>query len=405
LVAVTGTNGKTSCTHWLAQGWGVDDDVAAVIGTLGSGRLSELQTFGLTTPDVVSLHRMLAGFRKQGVRSVAIEASSIGLHQGRLDGARIAAAVFTNLSHDHLDYHGSLQAYGQAKALLFARPDLRAAVVNLDDPASGQMLRALESGPSAAAQRVGYSIGEEAAVKPARLDARLFLSSLEARTDGMELALAGDFGKARVRLPLIGRFNASNAIAVAATWLALGMPLSQVVRRLESLSAVRGRLQRVSTGVQADREPLVLVDYAHTPDALTQVLGALRGQTQARAGRLWCVFGAGGDRDRAKRPLMAQAVAAHADRIVVTSDNPRSEQPEAIISQILAGLPRPADAVEPDRARAIAWAIDQADPADVILLAGKGHETWQEMANARLPFDDAAQALQALQHRREVAHD
>ena len=392
LVAVTGTNGKTSTTHWIAQGLQSQGRSAAVIGTLGSGPLDALDPFGLTTPDALRLQRMLAGFVGQGVSVVAAEASSIGLHQGRFDGARIAVAVFTNLTHDHLDYHRTMADYAAAKAMLFARGGLTAAVVNVDDDAARQMLAAVR-GPGV--QTIGYGLVPfEPRPGIAR---RLFAERITPRPDGADLTLAGDFGEAQIALAVLGRFNVANALAAAATWLALGLSFEQVVASLKVLRPVRGRMQIVEA--PAGRHPLVVVDYAHTPDALSNVLQTLRPVAEVRGGQLWCVFGAGGDRDPAKRPVMGRIAQQLADRVMVTSDNPRGEAPLAIIGDIRAGLDREPQGVEPDRGRAIARAIGEAAAADVVVIAGKGHEDYQEIEGRRLPFSDVRETQRAFARR------
>ena len=391
LVAVTGTNGKTSTTHWIAQGLQSQGRQAAVIGTLGSGMLDALDPFGLTTPDALRLQRMLAGFVAQGVSMVAAEASSIGLHQGRFDGARIPVAVFTNLTHDHLDYHRTMVDYAAAKAMLFARSDLLAAVVNVDDDAAGRMLAALRE---PGVETIGYGL---APFEPRPgIARRLFAERIVPRADGVNLKLAGDFGEAQLALAVLGRFNVANALAAAATWLALGLSFEQTVASLQALRPVRGRMQIVEA---AGRHPLVVVDYAHTPDALSNVLQTLRPVAEVRGGQLWCVFGAGGDRDPAKRPVMGRIAQTLADRVVVTSDNPRSEAPLAIIGDIRAGFDREPQAIEPDRARAIAQAIGEAAAADVVVIAGKGHEDYQEIDGRRLPFSDVQEAQRAFARR------
>jgi len=399
VIAVTGTNGKTSCTQWIAQGLSAMGTPGAVIGTLGAGVPGGLSDFGLTTPDALALQALFAGFEQQGFEAVAIEASSIGLHQHRIDGTRIAVAVHTNLTRDHLDYHGTMQAYAQAKARLFAWPGLRCAVVNLDDPWSATMLQAKAPGVAS----IGYRIADDQAPAngPLRVDRELVAVSVRYGSQGMLIELDGDWGPAQIESQLIGRFNVSNLLAVACTWLALGHTLDQVAHTLQRLLPVPGRLQPVAApeGVPA---PLVVVDYAHTPDALANALAALRPIATARNGRLWCVFGAGGDRDPGKRELMGQVAARDADQIVLTSDNPRSESPERILDAIALGLGKTAALRLSDRAQAIDHALGDAQDEDVVLIAGKGHEAYQEIAGVRHAFDDRICAQQALVKR---AHD
>jgi UDP-N-acetylmuramoyl-L-alanyl-D-glutamate--2,6-diaminopimelate ligase len=400
VVAITGTNGKTSCSQWVAQGLDAPGRRAAVVGTIGAGFADALVDTGLTTPDALSLQALFARFAAGGAAAVAIEASSIGLAQHRLDGTRIAVAVFTNLTRDHLDHHGTMADYAAAKARLFGWPGLRAAVVNLDDPAHATMLAAVAPG----GRRFGSAVEPPAAAggSPAcamtsgAVDRCLLATSVETGAAGMRVALDGDFGRASLATPLLGRFNVSNLLAVAGAWLALGMPFDAVVARLGALRPVPGRLQAVAGPAGT---PLAVVDYAHTPDALAGAIEALRPVARSRGGRLWCVFGAGGDRDAGKRALMAAVAERLADRIAITSDNPRSEPPEAILDAIEAGLAAPPALREADRALAIAGVIARAAPADVVLIAGKGHEPYQEIAGVRHPFADAEHAARALERR------
>ena len=338
----------------------------------------------MTTPDPVLLQRRFRDFVDAGVRSCAIEASSIGIAEHRLDGTRIRVAVFTNFTQDHLDYHGSMQAYWQAKAALFGWPGLQAAVINLDDP-RGAELAAL------AADR-GLDVWTYSLHQSARLAATDLTYGVQGL--GWQVHEAGE--AAALRTSLVGDYNASNLMGVLAALRALGVPLADAVAACRHLPPVPGRMQRID----AAGAPLTVVDYAHTPDALAKALAALRPLADARGGRLWCVFGCGGNRDAAKRPLMAAAAQAAADRLIVTSDNPRDESPQAIIDQVISGLTgRPAALVEPDRARAIERAIHEAATQDLVLVAGKGHETYQEIAGQRLPFSDVDQVQQALAAR------
>lgn len=405
VVAVTGTNGKTSCSQWIAQGLQASGRRAALVGTIGAGVLDDdgrcaLDDTGLTTPDALALQTLFARFAHAGVDAVAIEASSIGLHQHRLDGTRMAVAVFTNLTRDHLDYHGTMQAYGEAKAMLFGWPGLRAAVVNLDDAAHAAMLAGVAPG----VQRIGYRITAPVAgadsptihLAVGEVDRVLVASEVAPSAAGTRICIDGDWGRAMLDTPLLGRFNVANLLAVAGAWLALGLRFDDVLARLAALRPVPGRLQAVGAG---DGMPLAVVDYAHTPDALDNALAALRPVAAARGGALWCVFGAGGDRDPGKRPLMAAAAERGAERVVLTSDNPRGESPEAILDAVQAGLSGPCALREADRARAIAETLARAAPADVVLIAGKGHEPYQEIAGVRHPFLDAEHAERALARR------
>ncbi len=533
VVAVTGTNGKTSTTHWIAQG--VNDRLAragdartedakngsadtssqrpaefaglvialdgdadtamqpgrgrgVVIGTNGVGTPGALEYIGLTTPDPLTLQTLFQRFRadtEAPVGVVAMEASSIGLVQGRMQGTCIHTAVFTNLTRDHLDYHGSMQAYGAAKVGLFSWPTLQAAVVNLGDPLATEIIEVLHRHP-AAPRIIGYWVNNahgapqagqaDAAFQAMDDDARARLRrfyELAMRCDEvLELALDRDSGQhvlmmfpgsvvktllqlpeagadpvalasgesvvsarqqrlqamfrnvATLRLNVLGRFNMENALAAAGAWRSLGWNFPAIVEGLHQLHPVPGRMEIVglpaahvsgadeaapAATISSTACPLVVVDYAHTPDALTNVLTALRDIASQRGGQLCCVFGAGGNRDRGKRPEMARAVEAVADRVVVTSDNPRDEDPAQIIADVCQGLSQPAWRTEADRRAAIDTAIAQAAPADVVLIAGKGRETTQEIAGVFHPFSDPEIAAQALVSHwvvdtREVPH-
>ncbi|MDM0076128.1 UDP-N-acetylmuramoyl-L-alanyl-D-glutamate--2,6-diaminopimelate ligase [Variovorax sp. J2P1-59] len=394
VLAVTGTNGKTSTAWWLAQALSSAaahsvDTPCAVVGTLGVGVPPELTYTGLTTPDPVLLQRELRGFADRRFRACAIEASSIGIVERRLDGTRIAVAVFTNFTQDHLDYHGSMDAYWQAKAELFRWPGLRAAVVNIDDVHGASLVGNLvETGVGALDI---WTVSAEGA--PARLRAE----DIGYDAQGLHFSVVEQGATTQhLKTQLIGQYNVANLLGVLGTLRALGLSLEDAVQACAGLDSVPGRMERLSV----PGHPLAVVDYAHTPDALDKALAGLRPLAQQRGGELWCMFGCGGDRDNAKRPMMAAVAEAQADRVVVTSDNPRSEKPAAIISQILLGLARPEAAqVEPDRAKAIADTLAQARPEDVVLLAGRGHEAWQEIAGERIAFSDRAHAIDALTRR------
>ncbi len=400
VTAFTGTNGKTSCSVWLAQLLERDGTPCAVAGTLGMGRWGSLEprTGGLTTPEAVDLQAALHDWAASGIGALSMEASSVGLVAGRLNGTRIRTAVFTNLTRDHLDYHGSFEAYAQAKQSLFAWSGLEHAVVNCDDPAAERMLGAA----GAAVQRIGFRIIDRARgnLPSARVDAWLRATRIEALESGAtRVDVDGDWGRGQFVVPVPGRFNVSNALAVAGAALANGLGFEQVLQGLGRLSPVPGRMQTLTQR----GAPLVVIDYAHTDDALEQVLAALRPSARARGGRLWCLFGAGGDRDPGKRVFMGAAVARHADVIVVTSDNPRSEDPVAIANALLEGVARVRDAaavqVQLDRAVAIRDAIFGAHANDVVVVAGKGHESVHEVAGVRHPFSDLDCARAALTER------
>ncbi|KRI01691.1 UDP-N-acetylmuramoyl-L-alanyl-D-glutamate--2,6-diaminopimelate ligase [Curvibacter sp. PAE-UM] len=397
VLAVTGTNGKTSTSWWLAQALGALQPAVAcgLIGTLGVGRVpapgsadaSAIVSTGLTTPDPVLLQQTLRRFVDEGLTACAIEASSIGISERRLDGTRIRTAIFTNFTQDHLDYHGSMEAYWQAKAELFDWPGLRAAVINLDDP----------KGVELAATLAARALDLWTVSLQADAGARLVAQDIRMGARGVQFMVCE--GEARVPLTTqtLGDYNVSNLLGVIATLRTLGVPLVDAVLACHELQPVPGRME-FQGGVDL---PLAVVDYAHTPDALAQVLQTLKPLATQRGGRLWCVFGCGGDRDPHKRPLMGAAATQHADHIVLTNDNPRSEAPEAIVAQIRPGLVgHGAVQIELDRAQAIALALGQADARDVVLVAGKGHEDYQETAGVRLPFSDRQQVGLALQARR-----
>ena len=374
MVGITGTNGKTSVAHWVAQAFGALGRKTAVIGTVGNGFPGALTPARNTTPDAIELQQRLAQIRGQGAAGCAMEVSSHGLAQGRVNGTRFDVAVLTNLTRDHLDYHGDMDRYAAAKARLFDWPELAWAVLNTDD-AFGRRLEA----ETRAARVAGYGF-----LRGAVVGEKLQLSQA-----GLRLAVRTDWGQAELQAPLLGRFNAANLLAVLTTLLVSDVPLADACRALAHVTPPPGRMQTLGGGAQ----PLVVVDYAHTPDALEQVLATLR--EIVADGQLICVFGCGGNRDKGKRPLMGAAASRGADRVWITSDNPRNEAPRAIIDDILAGCdgtPR----VEPDRARAIFEAIGSARCGDVVLIAGKGHEDYQEIAGERLPFADVDVAGRAL---------
>ncbi|MBD3892648.1 UDP-N-acetylmuramoyl-L-alanyl-D-glutamate--2,6-diaminopimelate ligase [Hydrogenophaga sp.] len=416
LLAITGTNGKTSTAWWLAQLLGALGWPCALVGTLGIGQpplaaqgsAGALQSSGLTTPDPVLLQSYLRHFVDQGLRACAIEASSIGLVEGRLNACRIKLAVFTNFTQDHLDYHGSMARYWAAKAMLFDWPGLDAAVLNLDDPQGVALAAAL-----APRGLDLWTVGIDDSALPAsaqRPPARLFARELGASEHGQRLligernAAGAPIDSQTLTLPLVGRYNVSNVLGVLGAARALGFGLSAALHACAALTPVPGRMEPVLPATP--QQPLVLIDYAHTPDALEKALQALQALRRQRGGQLWVVLGCGGERDASKRPLMAAAAERGADRVVLTSDNPRSEDPLAILAQMQAGLSSPAPAqIEPDRARAIALAVRGAQACDVVLIAGKGHEEYQEVQGMKKPFSDRAQAQQALQERADAARE
>ena len=412
VIAITGTNGKTSIAWWLAHALSNINHGMQVscglVGTLGIGWPRhdgtgrdfsfDVVANGLTTPDPVLLQQNFRDMADAGVRACAIEASSIGIEERRLDGTRIRTAVFTNFTQDHLDYHGSMQAYWQAKASLFAWPGLKSAVVNVDDPKGIELVASLRAEENARVdihQDAGvdvqaFDLWTVSCTGPARLQARDIIYGAA----GLRFCVVEGEAQHALATQLIGQYNVSNLLCVIGAMRSLGVPLAACVAACHALLPVPGRME--FQGGQG--QPLVAVDYAHTPDALGHALQALRPLVAQRGGQLWCVFGCGGDRDPSKRPLMGAMAASHADRVIVTNDNPRSEPPQAIISQILLGLAgfEPV-LVQADRALAIAQALAQADARDVVLVAGKGHEDYQEVAGVKQPFSDRVQVARALQ--------
>ena len=419
-IGITGTNGKTSCAVWLGQALahlaagaagrsgaaghsGAVAPVVAVIGTLGVGCFGaqgavRFDVTGYTTPDAVLLAHTLAQLRAGSANAVAIEVSSIGLDQGRLNGMHFDVALMTNLSRDHLDYHADMASYEAAKSMLFDWPGLQSAVLNLDDAMGLRLLARLKSQSPDGLALYGYTL-QDGAARP-DLDGVVMLraSALRSRPAGLEFHLACGSVTAQVKTRLVGRFNISNALGVMAVLLAKGVPLRAAIDAIEALTPAPGRMQQVG----GSDGPMVVIDYAHTPDALEKTLLALRPMAQERNGKLWCVFGCGGERDRGKRAAMG-ALSQLADHVLVTSDNPRFEEPLHIIEQIVAGmdLQHPGCTLQtvPDRAAAILAAIKHAARSDVILLAGKGHEPSMEIKGKKLPFSDADHAALALAAR------
>ncbi|MFP3270379.1 MAG: UDP-N-acetylmuramoyl-L-alanyl-D-glutamate--2,6-diaminopimelate ligase [Paraburkholderia sp.] len=399
VVGVTGTNGKTSCSQWIAAALSALGTPCAIIGTLGSGMPGHLVHTGFTTPDAPQLQRSLAQLRDAGAKGVAMEVSSHALHQGRVNGTAFDIAVFTNLTQDHLDYHGTFAAYEAAKARLFAWPELRCAVINHDD-AAGQRLLA---GTRGHVRTIAYGLGtraEAADIAAPQADAWLHAADVRATATGTAFYLTtSDWGDAEVEVQTLGAFNVSNLLGVLGALLAADIPFDAALAELAKLEPVNGRMQRLGGRLQND-EPLVVIDYAHTPDALEKTLEALRPMAAARGGELICMFGCGGDRDATKRPLMGAIAEKLADGVIVTSDNPRSEDPQTILDQIAAGMKDASKArrIE-DRASAILQAIRSAACEDVIVLAGKGHEATQEIMGKKRAFSDQDHARLALAAR------
>ena len=385
LIAITGTNGKTTISQWLGR---AHPRRCAIVGTLGAGFADQLTETGFTTPEAATLARYLTEFSADEAQACALEASSIGIEEGRMDGARVDVAVFTNLTRDHLDYHGSMERYAAAKEKLFTWPRLRLAVVNLDDPFGRELAER-----TTATKVLGYTQSEAQTDRLAVIRAE----EIEETITGFRFRLCAPNGRALVETGLLGRYNISNLLAVAAVLIDAGMTPAEVAERFATLPSPPGRLEKIG----GHNEPLIVVDYAHTPDALESALNALRGVAKVRGAGLVAIFGCGGDRDRGKRPLMGSIATRLADRVVLTSDNPRSEVPSAIIDEIRTAAPTAEILV--DRAQAIRQTVLAAHPADVILLAGKGHEPYQEIAGVRRPFSDVAEARAALAARREAS--
>ena len=367
VIGVTGTNGKTTTTHLLAQVLDRSERRCGLIGTLGCGFPGELDPSLHTTPDAVSVQRLLAEFVSAGARTVCMEVSSHALDQARVAGVAFDIAVFTNLTRDHLDYHGDMSAYAEAKARLFDFPHLEAAVINADDSFGRELIER-----SRHRTRV-VSFGLE------RGDVRA--SVVQPSVQGLAIQVTTPQGETELRSSLLGRFNAANLLAVLAVLLAAGLPLAEAAAVLGKAQPVAGRMERFGG---SSGQPLVVVDYAHTPDALEKALAALREHTR---GRLLCVFGCGGDRDRGKRPQMGAIAEQLADVVILTNDNPRHEEPTAIIREISAGMGT-TPTIVPDRTQAIRAALREALAGDIVLVAGKGHEDYQQIGDQRLPYSD-----------------
>lgn len=414
MIGVTGTNGKTSCSQWIAQALTRAGRRCAVIGTLGSGFPGALRETPNTTPDAVWLHGEFDRLLHAGARAVCMEVSSIGLDQNRLSGIGFDVALLTNFTRDHLDYHGTMRRYRAAKSRLFTWPALKYAVLNLDDRLGADLsARARRPGVSV----LGYGFGRTQLRRPGGVRLPCVQGrNLRVGADGLSFDVATPWGSASLTSRLIGRFNAVNLLGSLAALLASEVSLDDCVSALQRVKPVSGRTERHGGG----RRPLVVVDYAHTPDALSQVLLALRellepavtrpkpasrgridaASRPASAAQLICVFGCGGERDRGKRPQMGAAAAARADHVIVTSDNPRGESPDAIISDVVAGMRGARATVEPDRARAIALAVAMARRGDIVLVAGKGHERYQEIGGTRHAFSDGQVVAAALRGKK-----
>jgi len=386
-IGITGTNGKTSCSHWITQSFSALGKCSALIGTLGNGFPGTLQATLNTTPDAVRLHGLLADYLQHGARAVAMEVSSHALEQGRVNGVAFDVALLTNLSRDHLDYHGDMQHYAMAKRRLFDWKHLKYAVLNLDDAFGGELAAELQD---AEVEIVGYGLSDAALHLAERLGLRMVYGGmLQMDAQGIRLQVHSSWGSATLHSAQIGRFNAENLLGTMAALLVSDVALADAVRELARIRPVPGRMQTLG----GNGLPTVVVDYAHTPDALEKVLLTLR---EVTGGKLVCVFGCGGDRDRGKRPMMGTIAAKFADRCIVTSDNPRHEDAQEIIAAVVSGMQEWNYRIIGDRAEAIGQAIHDALATDTVLLAGKGHEPYQEILGVKYPFSDIDVAQNAL---------
>jgi UDP-N-acetylmuramoyl-L-alanyl-D-glutamate--2,6-diaminopimelate ligase len=386
ITGITGTNGKTTCAYLLAQCLERLGSRAAYIGTIGWGRIASLERPTLTTPDVITLHRELAALRASGVRDVAMEVSSQALDQDRIAGVRLSSAAFTNLSRDHLDYHETMGAYGAAKVRLFDALDLKHIIVNVGDAFGREFAHRYAGRMPLTAIWIGAGASGWLAERA------LYASQVTLDVRGLSMQLDGSFGTAEVATRLLGRFNAENVLVVIACLLSLGAPLAEAARVLAECVPPPGRMEVVEAA--ARDKPMAVIDYAHTPDALAKALGALREHCK---GALWCVFGCGGDRDPGKRSIMGAIADELADRIIVTDDNPRSENPQVITRAIVSGIKAGAARVIHDRGKAIGTALKEAEAGDVVLIAGKGHEDYQIYGETRRSFSDRREAQRFLE--------
>jgi UDP-N-acetylmuramoyl-L-alanyl-D-glutamate--2,6-diaminopimelate ligase len=384
MIGVTGTSGKTSCTHFIAQSLQMLQLPCGIIGTLGSGFYGALGAAGLTTPDAVTLQATLHQFAEQGARAIAMEVSSHSIDQGRINGIEFDIGIFTNLSQDHLDYHGDMETYAAVKRRFLAELPTRHVIINADDVYGNKWINELSPHKTV----IAYAMQ-----KPSSLSGRIpliYADRIELTLQGIRAQVITPWGMGDLFLPLIGKFNLSNGLAVLAALCTYGISLPDALHCLSRLNSVPGRMQTLGG---RDR-PLVVVDYAHKPDALEKVLQALRAHAE---GKLYCVFGCGGERDRGKRPMMARIAEQLADRVIVTNDNPRHEDPQAIISEIIKGFSHPERvSIELDRSKAIKNSIQWASVKDCVLIAGKGAERYQQIGDEKIPFDDVEKVREYL---------
>jgi UDP-N-acetylmuramoyl-L-alanyl-D-glutamate--2,6-diaminopimelate ligase len=398
VVAITGTNGKTSTAWWLAHALHNAGKRCAMVGTLGVGEVGQLEVTGMTTPDPVLLQAKLRDMVDAGVNACAIEASSIGLAEHRLDGTQVRVAMFTNFTQDHLDYHGDMASYWQAKLALFSWTGLQAAAVNVDDAQGAALAAQLQARGDLSVWTIscGLHSSSDAVASEGGSKQHIVARDIQHGAMGLCFDVVEVDEVHTLDTQLVGHYNVSNVLGVIACMRALGYSLADAVQACRVLPAVPGRMQTV--GVAG--EPLVVIDYAHTPDAVAQAVQALLPLAQSRGGELTCVLGCGGDRDAAKRPLMAAAAEQHAQHVVLTSDNPRSEDPQTILNHMLSGLKQASHAIViADRAQAIAHTVQHARAQDVVLVAGKGHEDYQEISGVKYSFSDVQQARDALAQR------
>ncbi|MFA6202137.1 MAG: UDP-N-acetylmuramoyl-L-alanyl-D-glutamate--2,6-diaminopimelate ligase [Gallionella sp.] len=392
MIGVTGTNGKTSTCNWIAQALGDAGKKCALIGTLGNGFVNELEASANTTPDAIRVQGLLADFLNSGAQAAAMEVSSHALAQGRVNGVRFDVALLTNLSRDHLDYHGDMESYAATKRRLFDWQSLNYAVINLDDAFGAELALQLVD---KTVEVIGYGTTDEALRLAERHGLRMVYGVvLEMDSHGMKVEVRSSWGAAQLSTQMVGRFNVSNLLGALGVLLVSDVTLDAAVASLNAVQPVTGRMQKLG----GNDQPLVIVDYAHTPDALEKVLLALceAAQGTKAGGQLICVFGCGGDRDRGKRAMMGRVAEKFADRCIVTSDNPRSEDAQQIIGEVIAGMNEGRHEVISDRADAIGHAIAMAGRADIVLIAGKGHEDYQEIKGVKHPFSDVNVATQAL---------
>ena len=389
MVGVTGTNGKTTCSHWIARTFNDLGRKSALLGTMGNGLPGALRPTVNTTPEAINVHGLLAEYAEQGVETVAMEVSSHALTQGRVNAVHYDIAMLTNLTRDHLDYHGDMHSYASAKRKLFEWEHLKYAVLNLDDVFGAELAELLRDDE---VEVIGYGLSDDALRLAERLGIRMvFGEGLRINAQGMSMNIRSSWGGSGLQSRLIGRFNAENLLGVLAVLLVSGIELADAVRELEQQKAVAGRMQTLG----GKDKPTVVVDYAHTPDALEKVLQTLNEVTQSVGGKVICVFGCGGDRDRGKRPMMGAVVSKLANECIITSDNPRTESPKAIIDAILFGVEGEYQVIE-DRAHAITRAVKMARVVDTVLIAGKGHEDYQEINGVKQPFSDSEVVRRAL---------